>query len=543
MQQVVLYMVPTYTHSSNVGKFLLFSDLHYDRFYATALAANEHDVYTKGCNESNAPIFSKYYCDSSRELVESFVVNAAYACPEPDFIIFTGDATRHDIFKENPSETVYDAYDFLYKVLRKSFPNTPLASLPPIDLGNNDFDENYHEDVSSLKPCLVGANGSLPLSTSSWLSNMANYFRSRYFISDVEAAVFSCGGEDEVEVGVGMSASFSFVVSFLILHCYFAAFCLGYLSREVIDGLHIIVLNSVLWSTNLRTSTYSDVSIEEGNVDPFGQHMWLIEELTNLRGAGKKAYITGHTPLIVDVGIAETHLSRYYDTISRFPDVVAGQMFGHLHSNSLFVSNKVDDELPPIIVIGSISPSNGNDPTFSVVSYDRGETKFPVDLTSYTLPLDEDIFFLESNVAQFRPLFTSLLEFFGMEALTNVEVSNLAGRLVTGNSDLRVKYWHEWNGLPDHSNCSGDVNCLIAKSCTIACGSSKDLYEHCNQHKALGFDSMSCSLPLFAYEVAGDPPIQKTSQNMLVYLDLLVSFLKLLIVVAIFIHVMRTIPD
>lgn len=510
IQQVFLYLVATFVNSSNVGKFLLFSDLHYDRFYATALAANEHDAYTKGCNESNAPLFSKYYCDSSRELVESFVVNAAYACPEPDFIIFTGDATRHDIFKENPSETVYDAYDFLNKVLRKKFPNTPLASLPPIDLGNNDFDENYHEDVSSLKPCLLGANGSLPLSTSNWLSNMATYFRSRYFISDEEAAVFSCG---------------------------------GYLSRQVIDGLHIIVLNSVLWSTNLRTSTYSDVSIEEDNVDPFGQHIWLIEELTNLRGAGKKAYITGHTPLIVDVGIAETHLSRYYDTISSFSDVVAGQMFGHLHSNSLFVSNKLDDELPPIIVIGSISPSNGNDPTFSVVSYDRGETKFPLDLTSYTLALDEDIFILEGNVAQFRPLFTSLLEFFGMEALTNVEVSNLAGRLITGGSELRVKYWQKWNGLPDHSNCSDDVNCLIAKSCTIACGLSKDLYEHCNQHKALGFDNMGCSLPLFAYEVAEDPPIQKTLQNMLVYLDLLVCFLKLLIVAAIFIHVMRTEPD
>jgi hypothetical protein len=112
-------------------------------------------------------------CDASKGLVRSFVASASNACPDPDFIIFTGDATRH----VNPKKYIYNAFDFIHDLLKEYFPNISHFSLPPLILGNMDLDDNYLLDVTSLLPCLTDSNGALPRPSNGWLYNLSTYLR------------------------------------------------------------------------------------------------------------------------------------------------------------------------------------------------------------------------------------------------------------------------------------------------------------------------------------------------------------------------------
>jgi hypothetical protein len=239
-------------------------------------------------------------------------------------------------------------------------------------------------------------------------------------------------------------------------------------------------------------------------LDPFGQHAWLRNELAYLRKSRRRAYIIGHVPLVFSAGIGETHLNRYYETILNFSDVVSSQMFGHFHINSLHVAQELPFDAPPILIVGSVSPINGNNPTFSVVSYDRGASKFPIDLTSYTLDLGGEVHLLDNtNVAQFKPLFSSLLQFLGIKNFTNAEVFKLASRLML--SDEAAQDWQEWKVAKKHNDtndtvCNG-MKCRLKEACTIACGSLKDLYERCkdkNVVRQFNEQWLQCALPLSA---------------------------------------------
>jgi len=402
-------------------------------------------------------------CDASKGLVRSFVASASNACPDPDFIIFTGDATRH----VNPKNYIYNAFDFIHDLLKEYFPNISHFSLPPLILGNMDLDDNYLLDVTSLLPCLTDSNGALPRPSNGWLYNLSTYLRYKYLASDEEAATFACG---------------------------------GYLSRKMTNDMNIIVLNTVIWSSSLKSKHYNKSSLDK--LDPFGQHAWLRNELANLRKSRRRAYIIGHIPLVFSAGIGETHLDRYYETILNFSDVVSGQMFGHFHINSLHVAHELPFDAPPILIIGSVSPINGNNPTFSVVSYDRGASKFPIDLTSYTLDLGGDVHLLDNtNVAQFKPLFSSLLQFLGIKNFTNSEVLKLASRLML--SDEAAQDWQDWKVAKKHNDTAcNSTKCRLEEACTIACGSMKDLYERCmdnNVVRQFNEQRLQCSLPLSAY--------------------------------------------
>lgn len=313
------------------GHFLLFSDAHIDPFYATDKAWKyQHD---SPCKEKDAPPFSTYGCDSTKMLVESAIANAAFATSDPDFILFLGDATRHDVKHvggaELANQTVQDTLSFVAESVREYFPNIPIMSLPPLVSGNNDLSEDYILKITSTTPCFVQKDGSLPEATNDWLKRTAD-LHSLSFIDELEAATYACG---------------------------------GYLMREIHDNLIIIVLNTVIWSTKLNRGIGGP---PKDDFDPFGQHEWLYETLLHIQKIGdKKVYITGHIPPVLEsytpkVGTPLTynkHADRFYSTVETFQDIVSGVMFGHLHANEIRINNYLSDSHPPTIISGAISVS------------------------------------------------------------------------------------------------------------------------------------------------------------------------------------------
>lgn len=278
------------------------------------------------------------------------------------------------------------------------------------------------------------------------------------FVSDEEAAVFACG---------------------------------GYLKRLVVPNLSIINLNTVIWSLKHTPK------VELAGADAFGQHAWLEAQLEEARLNGDKVYITGHIPPMLQSytgGLGSplwdpTHLERYSATVGRYRDVVASQLFGHVHSNEIRAVADSDDDAPPMLVLGSISPCYTNTPFFNVVLYDRGESKYPRDVVTYQLDIsahvNETIASSSTSpdavVELWDRMFDNLTSHLGMEALTNSETRLLSKRMVEDGETFNA-YFNDWyKGVVQEACESGGgiAGCHRKEACLVACGSTNETWQAC----------------------------------------------------------------
>jgi len=432
---------------SSIGTFAWLSDTHLDNFYGTSLA--KQHLSSAPCNRTtDAPKYSAYGCGGTLALVSAAMESASNATseldwPDLDFVLFTGDFARHN--QLNATE-VLGNFATVEDLFRVYFPDTPVIELPALNLGNNDFVSDYYLNVSSYKPCLAAYNDeggieSLPKPTNEWLEVVAEQ-QSDTFASELEKATFACG---------------------------------GYLNRAISDKLHIIVLNTVVWS--LSHVPKPALLIEED--DPFGQFQWLSTQLSELRDAGKKAYITGHVPPMLQSFTGSLGKPLYsddirmglFDMLKEYEDAVAGLFFGHVHSNELRHIPELPDASSPLLIGGSLSPCYTTNPTFSIVKYDRDGSSLPIDLANYKVDLSSPI--NNDTTNPFNLTFSSILDYLEMESLTNKEVLRLSNKMLPGGSDMDEVIWNRYfnnyyKGVPQTA-CDND-SCQRAEACLVACG-------------------------------------------------------------------------
>lgn len=170
---------------------------------------------------------------------------------------------------------------------------------------------------------------------------------------------------------------------------------------------------------------------------------------------------------------------RYFDLANEYVDVIAGMMFAHVHSNELRHVASFPDDVPPMIVSGSIAPCYTTNPTFSIVKYDRGVTMYPIDIITYNVDLSVD--HPANSTDPFVKTFDSVTEYLGMKSLTNAETLKLASRMLpgTGFTDDEVwnRYFQHWyKGTPQ--NC--DATCQRGEACLVACGYKDTIWGACN---------------------------------------------------------------
>ena len=93
-----------------------------------------------------------------------------------DFILFTGDNTRHN--SQNQS-VVLKNIDTVQSLFVEYFPNKTVVESPALDLGNNDFSSNYYLNVTSQVPCLPSKDDTpkntvlMPVATNEFLEEVA----------------------------------------------------------------------------------------------------------------------------------------------------------------------------------------------------------------------------------------------------------------------------------------------------------------------------------------------------------------------------------
>ena len=115
------------------------------------------------------------------------------------------------------------------------------------------------------------------------------------------------------------------------------------------------------------------------------QIAWLHKQLTEARSAGEQVWVMAHIPPGIDV---YTTYHRYLfapgeacnvkqpqmflsstalgETIGEFGDVVRLAIFAHTHMDEIKLLRGSDGNLVPAKLVPSISPINGNDPSFMV---------------------------------------------------------------------------------------------------------------------------------------------------------------------------------
>jgi len=449
------------------GQFLWISDAHYDAFYGQSAAAwHQADAPCGGTATGGLPAaldnatgenmypYSHFGCGSSDKLVVATLESAKEALPNPDFILFTGDATRHfsDVAGLESTQTVSDAIQFVYNSTHSLFGDeVPMLELPPISLGNNDQLGDYVLDVTSYEPCLIGDSGNLPSATNKWLKWVAS-LATYTFATEAEKAVFACG---------------------------------GYIAREIVDGLIIVVLNTVIYSKKHR----SDPPIADYRTDPFGQFQWLRSILEDARDGSKKVYVTGHIPPIQEsfaYSIGEKYWNapfvvRYFEIVSEYQDVVAGNLFGHTHTNELRHIPLLRSDAAPLIIQSAVSPGLGNLPTFTVALYDE-TSKLITDLSKWAVEWDPIAQVWPKNRTsgiQFINQVASALEFFAMADLSNGEVLDF-GRRMSASNVLFEKYWNFYTkGHPYLIGPCLQEPCPRKEICDVMCGVTELMWSLC----------------------------------------------------------------
>lgn len=357
--------------------FLWFSDVHYDPYYATKDAFRASYNTQVVCNTTSAPSIGNIGCDAPKTLVESALKYASEIAASPSFIILSGDSSRHGVdmlyandgqFNEGAESRADDEVEMAAKaeyhvdamkkvgdimnelatMFAEAFPDVEII----ISLGNNDVVPDYYLQLQD-EPAPQG-NLSGKSEDSGMLGIIYNALSIEYESSD--------------NFKVGLKRSSRSLLSSDDKATYLRG---GYYSR-VFSGLTVLSINTVLYS-----SLYEPKPLNAH--DPGLQFTWMRKMLTTTRENGhSQAIIVGHIPPAVGSFRhsqlwKENYISTYYAIVHEFDDIIAGQLFGHLHTDEFRVGlgqSAIPFSLStPLLLTGSLTPLHGNNPSFRKVFF------------------------------------------------------------------------------------------------------------------------------------------------------------------------------
>jgi len=367
----------------SVGMFLHVSDVHYKEDYDPSRSSPCDD---RGDVANTSAPFGRYGCDSSPSLVESLISTIGNIASSANFIIMTGDVSKHGHESGEAIKSVEHVYNLFDKL-----PNNPeIVSA----IGNNDMPIDY---------CLGGTDdcGEPDEAVYKELSE-----------------IYDLAAEEDKTFEIG-----------------------GYYSRSLSNNTEIIVLNTVLYSTSRPNS---DSSVCLTDPDPKGQWKWLDTQLAAAKENNKTVLVTSHIP----PGLAfrsesmslndlwyHCYTTNFLELERNYTGVIQANIFGHLHHPE-FLSFTQEDSTSSNFLLGpSIGSSEGNNPAFRVYLY-KTENLEMLNYHEYYSDLSKN----QGGVAW--DLEYSAVELFKMPSLTGENVHNFVESLTQEDSfeEYRVAF-------------------------------------------------------------------------------------------------------
>ncbi|XP_036394454.1 acid sphingomyelinase-like phosphodiesterase 3b [Megalops cyprinoides] len=270
--------------------------------------------------------------------------------PDPDFIVWTGDDTPHVPNEQLGEEAVLSIIGNLTHIIKLVFPDTKVYSA----LGNHD----YHP------------KSQLPPAQSHIYEETAKLWQD--WMEPDSLQTFRTG---------------------------------GYYTEKLLNhtGYRVLVLNTNLY--------YDQNKVTADMEDPANQFSWAEQVLTSAASNKEKVYIVGHVP----PGFFEKKRNkpwfrpnfnrRYLELVQRHHAVIAGQFFGHHHTDSFRMFYSSDDTpISAMFLTPGVTPwkttlpgvtDGANNPGIRVFEYDT-QTLLVKDVVTYYLNLTH------ANVARAR---------------------------------------------------------------------------------------------------------------------------------------------
>jgi sphingomyelin phosphodiesterase acid-like 3 len=337
----------------------MLSDFHFDPFsdpakfseLRRAPVAQWPAILSKPDSDTRVSAFSELQkgcgvrgADSPWPLVLASLRETKRQQPAPLFVTVSGDLLAHGFNckfqKLAPSATPAEAsafasktVTFLSQQLHHVYPTVPVY----LALGNND-------------------------------SGCADYFETPNSAFLKSAAASFAGDIPDPEASASLAASVTRLGDY------------GVMLPVAMHNTRLIVLQNIF-----ESSFYKSCNNEPNAAPAAAQIAWLRKQLTEARANGELVWVMAHIPPGIDV---YTTYRRYLfapgeacnvktpqmflssgalgETIAEFGDVVRLAIFAHTHMDEIMLLHSADGKAVPVKMVASISPINGNEPSFMV---------------------------------------------------------------------------------------------------------------------------------------------------------------------------------
>lgn len=213
-----------------------------------------------------------------------------------------------------------------------------------------------------------------------------------------------------------------------------------YTIEQKLRKLRLIALNTNMYANEDNTDP-----------DPSGQWAWLENVLAKSHRQKETVYLVGHMAPGVDERqgtpprptMSQFHNARYLQLVRKYADIITGQFFGHLHSDTFrIVYSDTGRPVSWIFLAPSVTPrrtsSGVNNPGLRLYKFDS-DTGQVLDFVQYYLDLstanqkDSPEWTVEYN----------LTSYYGLRHVTPLELHELAETFIIPDGlPLFLRYYH-----------------------------------------------------------------------------------------------------
>ncbi|RZF41613.1 hypothetical protein LSTR_LSTR000327 [Laodelphax striatellus] len=240
-----------------------------------------------------------------------------------------------------------------------------------------------------------------------------------------------------------------------------------YTIEQKVRKLRLVLLNTNLWAAS-----------QNNDEDPENQWLWLEDVLQKSQRNKETVYLVGHVAPGADErqamptrkSILPRHNAKYLDLVRRYANIITGQFFGHLHSDSFRVIYS-DDGKPVswIFLAPSVTPrrtqSGSNNPALRLYKFDT-DTGQVQDYVQYYLDLSTAN---RDHRAEWQIEY-NLTSYYGFRQVSARDLHELAESFTVPDGHLLFSRYYLANSVQTSGLGLHDVNAAWAHShyCAIS---------------------------------------------------------------------------
>uniref|UniRef100_A0A3B3ZYD7 Sphingomyelin phosphodiesterase n=1 Tax=Periophthalmus magnuspinnatus TaxID=409849 RepID=A0A3B3ZYD7_9GOBI len=422
------------------NRVLFLTDIHWDQEYAEGSAADckdplccRNDSGTPSWRRREAGYWGTYSkCDLPLRTVEHLLQHVAKSGPW-DWVYWTGDIPAHNVWAQTRAQQLSELTVITRLIHKHLGPNVTVYPA----IGNHES-----TPVNSFPPPSEHGNRS-----SAWLYNtMAEEWAP--WLPEQALKTLRYG---------------------------------GFYTLQIQPGLRLV-------SLNMNYCARENFWLMVNSTDPANQLQWLVQVLQASEDKGEKVHIIGHIPPGLCLG---SWSWNYYHIVNRYEGTIAGQFFGHTHTDEFqmfYDEETLTRPLSVAFVAPSVTTYVNLNPGYRVYVVDgnySNSSRMVLDHETYILNLTEANHGPASQSPDPNPKWSLLYRATEAYGLPSLFPSDMDGLLQTFYKDDTIfqKFWFLRSKGHVSEQCK--ETCKTTTLCFLQSG-RYDILEQCSHRHGYG---------------------------------------------------------